>query len=121
MMLAPTSRTSSGWSALTVALVPTGMNCGVSTTPCGSVSRPRRARVDPSDGGGARTSNVAAPVTSAGHDVVPERGHVRLRAAGRRDLEPERRQVRTRGLGRDSALRRPVEETEAQEEGLVHV
>ena len=37
---------SSGASALTVAFVPTGMNCGVSTTPWVSVSRPARARVD---------------------------------------------------------------------------
>ena len=43
---------SSGESALTVAFVPTGMNCGVSTTPCGKVSRPVPARVDPSAGGG---------------------------------------------------------------------
>ena len=47
-IVAPTSSRSSGSSALTVAFVPTGMNCGVSTTPCGSVSRPSRARVRPS-------------------------------------------------------------------------
>ena len=37
---APAAATSSGCSALIVALVPTGMNCGVSTTPWGSVRRP---------------------------------------------------------------------------------
>ena len=34
MIEAPTSTRSSGWRALTVAFVPTGMNWGVSTTPC---------------------------------------------------------------------------------------
>ena len=56
MIEAPTSRMSSGESALTVALVPTGMNCGVSTTPWVSVRRPVRARVVPSAGGGTSTS-----------------------------------------------------------------
>ena len=42
--------------ALTVAFVPTGMNCGVSTAPWVSVSFPARARVDPSAGGGVVTS-----------------------------------------------------------------
>src|ERR1700722_16242004 len=36
-----TSRISCG-TAFTVAAVPTGINTGVSTTPCGSVIRPRR-------------------------------------------------------------------------------
>ena len=36
--MAPAAATSSGWRALIVAFVPTGMNCGVSTTPWGSVS-----------------------------------------------------------------------------------
>ncbi len=61
MIEAPAAATSSGWSALTVAFVPTGMNWGVSTTPWASVSRPRRARVDPSAGGGTRISKRAAP------------------------------------------------------------
>ena len=52
MIDAPTSRRSSGSSAFTVAFVPTGMNWGVSTTPWVSVSRPARARVEPSAGGG---------------------------------------------------------------------
>ena len=56
MIEAPTSRMSSGDRALTVALVPTGMNCGVSTTPWVSVSFPARARVEPSAGGGVVTS-----------------------------------------------------------------
>src|SRR5437764_3870291 len=43
MICAPTRRRSSGAIALTDATVPTGMNCGVSTSPCGSVSFPRRA------------------------------------------------------------------------------
>jgi hypothetical protein len=67
MIDAPTARRSSGSSAFTVAFVPTGMNWGVSTTPWVSVSRPARARVEPSAGGGVTTSNCAAPVTfSAG-------------------------------------------------------
>src|SRR5215211_7237308 len=77
-MVAPAAATSSGWSALTVAFVPTGMNCGVSTTPWARVSRPRRARVEPSTGGGARSSNEAAPVTSAPVDQrEDERGEDR--------------------------------------------
>ena len=43
-----------------MALVPTGMNWGVSTTPWVSVSFPARARVAPSAGGGTRTSYVDA-------------------------------------------------------------
>ncbi len=57
-IVAPTSRRSSGSSALTAALVPTGMNWGVSTMPWGSSSRPRRAAVEPSAGGGTRLVNV---------------------------------------------------------------
>jgi hypothetical protein len=34
--------------AFTVPCVPTGMKTGVSTTPCGVVSRPRRAREEES-------------------------------------------------------------------------
>ena len=56
MIEAPVSRISAGVSALTVAFVPTGMNCGVSTTPWVSVRRPVRARVEPSAGGGVVTS-----------------------------------------------------------------
>src|SRR3954465_12874065 len=75
MMVAPASRTSPGWSALTVAFVPTGMNWGVSTTPCASVSRPSRACVDPSVAGGARSSNDAAPVTSPPVEQREDDGH----------------------------------------------
>ncbi len=60
MIEAPTSTRSSGWSALTVAFVPTGMNWGVSTTPWPSSSRPSRARVPPSAGGGTTTSKLEA-------------------------------------------------------------
>jgi hypothetical protein len=56
MIVAPVAATSSGSSALTVAFVPTGMNCGVSMTPCGSSRRPSRARVEASGGGGTRMS-----------------------------------------------------------------
>ena len=56
MIDAPIARMSSGDRAFTVALVPTGMNCGVSTAPWASVSRPARAWVDPSAGGGLTTS-----------------------------------------------------------------
>jgi len=67
MIDAPTAARSAGSSALTVAFVPTGMNWGVSTTPWVSSSRPARARVEPSAGGGTSTVNLAAPVTlSAG-------------------------------------------------------
>ena len=61
MIDAPVSRMSSGDSALTVAFVPTGMNCGVSTTPWVSVRRPVRARVEPSAGASTSTANEAAP------------------------------------------------------------
>src|ERR1700680_4704201 len=43
MISAPSSSSSSCVRALTVACVPTGMNTGVSISPCGVVSRPRRA------------------------------------------------------------------------------
>ena len=43
MIWAPSPRTSSGVSAFTVALVPTGMNTGVSTSPCAVESTPARA------------------------------------------------------------------------------
>ncbi len=56
MIEAPVSLMSSGESALTVAFVPTGMNCGVSTAPWVSVSTPVRARVEPSAGAGTVTS-----------------------------------------------------------------
>ncbi len=66
MIEAPTSRRSSGVSALTVALVPTGMNCGVSTVPWVSASRPVRARVEPSAGAGVVTSNVCGAAHASG-------------------------------------------------------
>jgi hypothetical protein len=56
MIVAPVDAMSAGSRALTVAFVPTGMNCGVSTTPWVSSRRPRRARVEPSAGGGTMTS-----------------------------------------------------------------
>src|SRR6185437_14141874 len=43
MISAPVAATSSGRIAFTVAAVPTGMNAGVSTTPCAVAIRPRRA------------------------------------------------------------------------------
>ena len=58
MIEAPVSRMSSGVRALTVALVPTGMNWGVSTVPWVSVSIPVLARVDPSAGGGVGTAGA---------------------------------------------------------------
>ncbi len=63
MIDAPAARMSSGVRALTVALVPTGMNCGVSTTPWVKVRRPTRALVDPSAGGATSTANDAGPAT----------------------------------------------------------
>src|SRR4051812_13686503 len=42
-MRAPTCSSWAGVSPLTVACVPTGMNMGVSTGPCGVCKRPRRA------------------------------------------------------------------------------
>jgi hypothetical protein len=46
MIEAPSSSSASCVNALTVAAVPTGMNAGVSITPCGVLSLPRRAAVD---------------------------------------------------------------------------
>src|SRR5262245_49255258 len=40
---APSTRTSSGWSVLTVAFVPTGMNAGVGIAPCAVSRSPARA------------------------------------------------------------------------------
>ena len=45
MIEAPNSSSASCVNALTVAAVPTGMNAGVSITPCGVLSLPRRADV----------------------------------------------------------------------------
>src|SRR5262245_20480506 len=75
MIDAPASRRSSGWSAFTVALVPTGMNWGVSTTPWDSSRRPARARVEPSAGGGTSTLNRAAPLTSVAVQEGEDEGH----------------------------------------------
>jgi hypothetical protein len=44
MMRAPRRSMSPDDNALTVACVPTGMNTGVSTTPCAVSSKPARAR-----------------------------------------------------------------------------
>src|SRR5271169_5940036 len=52
MISAPSSSSACCVSPLTVAAVPTGINAGVSITPCGVVKRPRRAPV----GSVARTS-----------------------------------------------------------------
>ena len=43
MTCTPAVRRSPGVRLLTVACVPTGMNCGVSIVPCGVVNLPRRA------------------------------------------------------------------------------
>src|SRR6266568_5595432 len=45
MISAPSARTCSAVSPVTVARVPTGMKAGVSTAPCAVTKRPRRARV----------------------------------------------------------------------------
>src|SRR5258708_1697467 len=42
-MSAPAARTVSGASPFTVPCVPTGMNAGVATVPCGVISSPQRA------------------------------------------------------------------------------
>src|ERR1017187_8920335 len=44
MIWEPISHSSRGSSAFTLPCVPTDMKTGVSTTPCGVVNRPRRAR-----------------------------------------------------------------------------
>ena len=49
----------------TVASVPTAMNAGVSTTPCGVSRRPTRPRVEPSAGGGTVTVNEIGDVRGA--------------------------------------------------------
>src|SRR2546425_4334069 len=135
MIEAPTSTRSSGWSAFTVAFVPTGMNWGVSTTPCSSSRRPSRARVEASAGPGVRTRNREAPLIRLpgsprsadlarpiGADArLPQARHVRIGPAWRRDLVAECREMLPGGLGGDATLRRPVEEREAEEERLVHV
>src|SRR6266508_4091166 len=108
MIEAPVSRRSSGVSALTVAFVPTGMNCGVSTVPCGSVSSPTRARVDPSVGGGVvasyrsagemkgavtpRPSPAAEPTHQVEHDRQDQAHHEHR---PQREVDPD-------GIGLDS-------------------
>src|SRR5450759_5656999 len=103
MIWAPVSSISSGWSALIVAFVPTGMKVGVSTTPRDRWSLPRRACVEPSAGGGTRTSKRAAPVTR-GSGLVDRCGETR-RGTTRRGglpeagfaLDPSRRHVIAKG------------------------
>src|SRR5262245_41880466 len=90
MIDAPTVRRSSGSSAFTVAFVPTGMNWGVSTAPWVSVSRPRRARVEPSGGGATRTSNDEAARTMSA--PFQERDHGR-QDHGNQEHRPERDKV----------------------------
>ena len=58
---APSSSSSRGAIALTVPYVPTGMNTGVSTSPCASESRPRRARPDVASSLNSIAAIVAAP------------------------------------------------------------
>jgi hypothetical protein len=53
-----------------VACVPTGMNCGVSTAPCGVSSRPRRARPTPV----ALATKLMAPARNEGLVVGTARG-----------------------------------------------
>ena len=70
MIWAPTSRRSSGSSALTVALVPTGMNIGVSTEPCGVRRRPSGARADRRAPRLTSKEIEAPPVHSSRHDLA---------------------------------------------------
>src|SRR5665811_1073647 len=134
MIWAPVSSISSGWSALIVAFVPTGMKVGVSTTPRGRWSLPRRARVEPSAGGGTRTSKRAAPVTR-GSGLVDRCGET-LRGTTRRGglpeagfaLDPSRRhviakggQVRPGAVRGHASLWGPVQEADPQQVRLVDV
>src|ERR1035437_1805879 len=59
MIWVPISHNSRGSTALTLPCVPTDMKTGVSTTPCGVVSRPRRALEEVSV---LSNSNMAARV-----------------------------------------------------------
>src|SRR5664280_61934 len=134
MIWAPVSSISSGWSALIVAFVPTGMNVGVSTTPCGRWSRPSRARVEPSAGGATRISNRAAPVTRRSRLVEGECGTgfgARRRGGfpdagladgpARRHVVAEGDQVRPGAVRRHPPLRRPVQEPDPEQVRLVDV
>src|ERR1039457_715762 len=70
MICVPISRSSRGSSALTLACVPTGMNTGVSTTPCAVVNRPSRALVCASV---LSSSNIAQRVNQNGaveHEIL---------------------------------------------------
>ena len=78
MIEAPVSRMSSGLSALTVAFVPTGMNCGVSTTPWVS-AQPTGSSARRSVG---RLGTSTVNVSGAGHQARTARAGpvIRLRA-----------------------------------------
>src|SRR5450759_1485041 len=134
MIWAPVSSISSGWSALIVAFVPTGMKVGVSTTPCGRWSRPSRARVEPSAGGATRTSKWAAPVTRSSRLVdgdgetgfgtgrrcsLPEAGLAHGPSRGHVVAEGD--QVRPRAVRRHPSLRGPVQEADPEQVRLVDV
>ena len=102
MMLRPTSRRSSGSSALTVALVPTGMKMGVSTTPWGVSRRPPgRASRRPAGGGtdleaGRRRARAAQ--ASARPRAAASRGLLALGAA--LDVAPSHRPGSSRSARR---------------------
>src|SRR5215469_1496265 len=109
MTCAPRASRSCCVCVLTVAAVPTGMNAGVSMTPCGVVRRPRRAPV----GSVARTSkrkpirgsvsgergreshphhNIEGPNGEDGAECFSKRNFLRVRRAvseGLKDKHPE--------------------------------
>ena len=87
---APAAARSRGVTALTAPAVPTGMNAGVSTGPCGVSSRPRRAR--PSL---AVTSNMDVCVTPVTYTTATRGAASRWRSL-RRPIERARSVARIR-------------------------
>src|SRR5689334_1101219 len=75
MICAPASRTISGVSPLTVACVPTGMNTGVRTLPCGVWNAPARA-----------APSVASRVKE---NDIPEARDQRTEDRGQKKEEPQ--------------------------------
>ena len=110
---APISRRSAGVRLLTTPSVPTGMNAGVSTTPCAVWSRPRRASPSraTSSNDGTRSRHALTP-SAIEHGVA-----VAVEAvAGGDGVGVGREHPLAAGEGRDQQEQRRARQVEVREE-----
>src|SRR6266568_6577273 len=114
MISAPSARTCSAVSPVTVARVPTGMKAGVSTAPCAVTKRPRRARVVASSAPGWKekliwaadhTPNPLSRVEGEGRRVLAAVGGLPLTRLGHAALHRVD-EVRPQAGGRDDPVER---------------